>query len=472
LKRAITSALRCRGEHGELAYGTSSISPERKIREASGDEPYEYILEPSTSQAGPGYHRCKAMPTQPTDRIIPLPHGTDVVTLVPGRAEGTEIAAGTIGRIVGSDGDSLDLQLLGIGVVRYQRSEVAPYRSGQIRFAVARDQAWQALRPNVVLEAVVGSRAWGLADTDSDTDVRGVFVLPFPWTARAGAKPEDLVSADGSSTYWEAEKVVANALRADPNTLELLFLPSAVAGDPMGEWLRAERDAFASARVYASFGQYALSQLKKLRRSLRLAEHRGLLLDWLRADSSLSLDVAAAQLAERAGIVAPSQAAAVLTAKEYIKQLYGSMHDQGLLAASTFDALAAFAREDAAVLQSPRRLRPKNAYNLLRLLITATGWLRDGTPSFEMSGAARDELFAIKRGEVDMEHVVARAEELSRELEEAHRTTVLPARPDLARAQALLLRLREESARRWLQQTDDAFGRRAAPVPLPEWKES
>lgn len=410
------------------------------------------------------------MPVPPPDRIVPLPHGTDVVTVIPRQLDHAEIPAGTIGRIVGSEGDTLDLQLLGIGVVRYQRSEVAPYRSGQIRYALARDDAWQSLHSNVVLEAVVGSRAWGLAHADSDTDLRGVFVLPFAWTARAGSKPEDLVSASGSATYWEAEKVVTNALRADPNTLELLFLPSAVASDPMGEWLLAERDAFASARVYASFGQYALSQLKKLRRSLRLAEHRDLLLDWLRADPDLSLDAAAAQLAQRADIVAPSQAAAVLTAKEYIKQLYGSLHDQGLLAASTFEALARYARDDGTALEPARRLRPKNAYNLLRLLITATGWLRDGAPRFEMTGPIRDELFAIKRGEVDMEQVVARAEELSRELEEAHRTTVLPERPDLARAQALLLRIREEAARRWLQQTDDAFGRRAAPVSLPEWK--
>lgn len=69
-----------------------------------------------------------------------------------------------------------------------------------------------------------------------------------------------------------------------------------------------------------------------------------------------------------------------------------------------------------------------------------------------------------------MERVVARAEELSRELEEAHRASVLPERPDLARAQKLLLRLREEAARRWLQQADDPFGLQVAPVPLPEWK--
>ena len=52
-----------------------------------------------------------------------------------------------------------------------------------------------------------------------------------------------------------------------PNTLELLFVPSVLASDAMGEWILAERAAFLSSRIHASFGQYALSQLKKLKRS-------------------------------------------------------------------------------------------------------------------------------------------------------------------------------------------------------------
>lgn len=410
------------------------------------------------------------MPEEAIDDTLPLPHGTDVITRVVRSLDGEEIAAGTVGRVVGTHGAELDLQILGVGVVRYRRSDVAPFRSGQLRYAVARDAAWTALHHNVVLEAIVGSQAWGLSDHTSDTDRRGLFVLPFPWTTRLGEVPTDLLSVDGSSNYWEAAKVVSNALRADPNTLELLFVPTVHATDPMGEAILAQREAFLSSRIHASFGQYALSQLKKLKRSLRLAEHRDIVLDWLRVDPLLSLDAAAVRLAERAHIIAPSADAATLQAKEYLKQLYASLFDQGLLGEKSFEALAAYAREDPEPSELPRRLRPKNAYNLLRLLVTATGWLRTGSPEFEMKGAVRNELLAIKRGEVELEAVLQRAEELSRELDEAHRATKLPERPDLARAQALLTRVREEAARRWLDDADDAFGRRAAPVPLPEWK--
>lgn len=409
-------------------------------------------------------------PPESSEDTLPLPHGTDVVTRIARSIDGEDIAAGTVGRVVGTHESDLDIQVLGIGVVRYRRSDVAPFRSGQLRYALARDAAWSALRPNVVLEAVVGSRAWGLANEDSDFDHRGLFVLPFPWGARPGVTPEDLVSADGSSTYWEVGKVVTNALRADPNTLELLFVANVRATDDIGSFILAEREAFLSSRIHASFGQYALSQLKKLKRSLRLAEHRDLVMEWLLTDPTLSLDGAASRLAQRAHIIAPSEEAAILTAKEYLKQLYASLYDQGILREKTFQALANYACSQPASSALPRRLTPKNAYNLLRLLITATGWLRDGTPQFEMTGERRAELLAIKQGEVELDAVLRRAEDLSRELDEAHRTTRLPERPDLARAQALLLRVREEAARRWLSESDDAFGKRAAKVPLPEWK--
>ena len=402
------------------------------------------------------------------NEFIQLPHGTDVITRVPKEIDRTaaDLPAGSVGRIVGSDAESVDVQVLGIGVVRYRRDEVAPFRSGQLRYAVARDAAWKALRGNIVVEATVGSHAWGLAEAHSDVDRRGLFVLPFPWSARLGAAQAELTSVDGSSTYWEIAKVIAQAVRADPNTLEMLFVPSVRALDPLGQQVLSERDAFASARIYASFGQYALSQLKKLKRSLRLADHHDVVLGWLRDDATLSLDQAAARLAVEAAIVGPD---AQLTAKEHIKQLYASLCDQGILPEKSFEALRNHAREEKHAVDLPRRLRPKNAYNLLRLLLTATHWLRAGAPAFEMQGAVREELLRIKRGEVELDAVVARAQALKHDLDEAYRTTRLPERPDLARAQRLLLAVREEAAQRWLVRAPGAFGADAPSVALPEW---
>lgn len=404
-------------------------------------------------------------------RAAPLPHGTEVITRVDRVLGERTVPQGTVGRVLGHAGEFLEVAIVGIGTLRYARDELTPRRIGQALYAARRAFAWDALGACVVLEATVGSRAWGLADEGSDIDRRGAFALPLPWTVGLVSPPEDLVSADGSATYWSVPKTVRQALRADPNTLELLFVGSVRATDPIGEWLLDARDAFVSVEIHGSFGRYALSQLRRLEQSQRLAEHRALLLDWLRADPSLSLDSAAARLAKLSPRAAPTEADLVQQAKHYIKQLYRSLADQGLLEASDFAALGRFARTRAHEFELPRELRPKNAYNLLRLLHVAMGWLRTGVPELETTGALRDRLLAIKKGEVPIADILAEAEALGPELDEARKVSRLPARPDVGRADALLRRGGVEVARRFTLAEPGPLGRDAPEPPAVVWDE-
>jgi hypothetical protein len=215
------------------------------------------------------------------EETVPLPSGTEVTPRVDRMVGERRVPQGAVGRVVGRDGDRYEVQIAGVGRAWYQRGELLARRAGQLRFAMRRESAWRALAPNIVLETVVGSRAWGLATEGSDTDRRGAFVSPFAWTAGLARGADEIVSEDGSATYWEAGKLIQQALRSDPNTLETLFVEGAAPKDEMGEWILAERDAFVSRAIYGSFARYALSQLKKLQQSHRLAEHRNLLLDWL-----------------------------------------------------------------------------------------------------------------------------------------------------------------------------------------------
>jgi len=365
-----------------------------------------------------------------------------------------------------------DVLIVGTGEIWYARDELLPRKPGQIRFAKRRAATWEALQHCIVLETVGGSRAWGLADDASDTDTRGVFALPFPWTLGLAEKPTDLVSADGSSNYWEYIKTINQGLRADPNTLEMLFLPSARPVDEMGEWLLLERNAFVSKAIFGSFGRYAMSQLEKLSRSQRLAEHRDLLLAWLCEEPLPELDEVARRLAEISPRSAPSPEDAILAAKTYVKQLYRSLWDQGLLEANDFEALTRYARAGGARPPGARELRPKNAYNLLRLIVLAAGWLRDGTPTFEVSGDFRQLLLAIKQGNVPLEDVLKDAEELAPELETARDQSSLPEKPDYGRVDALARRFGEEMARRWIEQVPGPWGRDAPPAPRVDWEES
>lgn len=134
---------------------------------------------------------------------VPLPHGTEVTLRVERVLDGRRVPQGLIGRVVRARDGGFDVLVTGVGELWYARTELAPRRAGQIEYAHRREAAWQSLWPCRVLEATVGSRAWGLADERSDTDVRGAFALPFSWTGGLAEPPTELISADGSQTFWE-----------------------------------------------------------------------------------------------------------------------------------------------------------------------------------------------------------------------------------------------------------------------------
>jgi len=399
---------------------------------------------------------------------VPLPAGTEVTTRVDRAVDGGEIRPqGATGRVAKLDGDRVEVVFLDGKRATYLRSEVVPRKLGVVRYAQRRAAAWELLHPCVAIDTVVGSRAWGVADAGSDEDHRGVFVLPMPWTTGLVDPPLDLVSADGSSTYWELGKATRQALRADPNTLEMLFASPAIV-DPIGEPLVAARTAFLSHEIYGSFGRYALSQLDRLEHNQRLAEHRVTVIGWLRDDPDLALDAAAERLADAARIEAPSRADAIGRARDYIKQLYRSMYDQGLIAANDWASLRAVASTD---LELPRDLRPKNAYNLIRLLDLAIRWLAGEPPDVRVSDALRPTLVAIKRGESPMPDVMALARELTPKLEAARQTSPLPRYPDVATADRVLRAARDEAARRWVLHEPGPWGAAAPPPPEAHYDE-
>jgi predicted nucleotidyltransferase len=403
---------------------------------------------------------------------VPLPPGTEVVTRVERIVDGELRPGGATGRVAtitsatsagasGGDGDRVEVVFIDGKRATYLRHELTPRKLGVVRYAQRRQAAWQDLHGCIVVDTLVGSRAWGVAEEGSDEDRRGVFVLPAPWLTGLAEPPLDLVSLDGSQTYWELGKAIRQALRADPNTLEMLFANPTVV-DPIAAELVAMRGGFLSLEIYGSFGRYALSQLDRLEHNQRLAEHRATVIGWLRDDPALELDAAAARLADAAQIKAPSRADAVNRAREYLKQLYRSLYDQGVIAANDWVSLRAAAITE---LEMPRDLRPKNAYNLIRLLDLAIRWLAGEPPEVKASDAIRPTLLAIKRGEVATTDVMALARELTPRLEAARQTSPLPNHADIGRAERLLRAARDEAARRWLARVPGPWGADAAPAP-------
>ncbi|WP_079148757.1 nucleotidyltransferase domain-containing protein [Streptomyces agglomeratus] len=127
----------------------------------------------------------------------------------------------------------------------------------------------ELVRHHTVYSCVMGSRAFGLATDDSDTDRRGVFLAPTPLFWRFEKPPTHVEGPAREQFSWELERFCELALRANPNILECLHSPLVEHADATGRELLALRGAFLSRRVHQTFARYAAGQHKKLMADVR-----------------------------------------------------------------------------------------------------------------------------------------------------------------------------------------------------------
>ncbi len=225
--------------------------------------------------------------------------------------------------------------------------------------AVGEALAEYDLHDFVIYRCVVGSRAYGLEHEHSDTDRRGIYLPPAALHWSLYGVPEQLENPESEECYWELQKFLLLALKANPNILECLYTPLVEYATPLAQELLAMREAFLSQLVYQTYNGYVMSQFKKLEQDLRA---------------------------------------------------HGS-------------------------------LKWKHAMHLIRLLYAGIGTLRDGQVPVHV-GARRDELLAIRNGEVAWEEVNALRLRLHQEFDGALNFTRLPERPAYEKANAFLLKAR------------------------------
>ncbi len=100
------------------------------------------------------------------------------------------------------------------------------------------------LHDRIVYRCVIGSRAYGLEDDESDTDRRGIYLPPAELHWSLYGVPEQLENEETQEAYWEIQKFIILALKANPNVLECLYSPIIELATPLAEELLAMREAF------------------------------------------------------------------------------------------------------------------------------------------------------------------------------------------------------------------------------------
>lgn len=117
---------------------------------------------------------------------------------------------------------------------------------------------------HIIFECISGSRAYGLDTPNSDTDVRGVFVLPkemyysMDYIGQINNESNDIV-------YYELRKFLELCANNNPNILELLNVPEkcVLYKHPIFEMVKVS--IFLSKKCEMSFANYAYAQIKKAR---------------------------------------------------------------------------------------------------------------------------------------------------------------------------------------------------------------
>ena len=118
----------------------------------------------------------------------------------------------------------------------------------------------------VIVSALVGSRAHGLNEEDSDWDWRGVFVPPTTTLLKLGSNVKSTKWLEGKvdDTGYDIGYFLHRAVQCDPNILEIFASPHYDTLTPLGEQLiQLFPHVWSSQRVRDSHLGYSKNQQKK-----------------------------------------------------------------------------------------------------------------------------------------------------------------------------------------------------------------
>ena len=341
------------------------------------------------------------------------------------------------------------------------------------------------VRNLVLLEAVSGSRAYGLATEESDTDIKGVFFLPRDLFYGLGYVAQ--VNDEGNNTvFYELGRFVELLLASNPNTLELLATPEdcLLFRHPLMASLRCEW--FVSRACRQSFAGYAYGQIRKARGLNKkivnpVAPEKKSVLDFCRVIEgmgSVAVDkwLSARQMRqENVGLAAVAHTRNVYAlfydaeGSKHYRGIVQKAHANGVctsrivegdvpLAGLYFnqDGYSCYCREYgayqqwlaernearyAATLRHAQGYDAKNMMHTFRLLEMAHDVACFGEVRVRRDN--REELLVIKRGEFAYEDLLMRAEALMQRVDSAFAESSLPEDVHREAALAALVAMRE-----------------------------
>lgn len=339
-------------------------------------------------------------------------------------------------------------------------------------------------RNNLILfECISGSRAYGLATENSDTDIRGVYYLPkdrfygLDYFPQVSNETNDIV-------YYELGRFLELLGKNNPNILEMLATPEKHFLYKHSLMFEIKLEDFLSKQIIDTFVGYAFSQVKKAtglnkkmfepmnieRKSVLefcyiLVENESVLLsEWLEKNSKKQSDFGLNKIphfkdtyhlyesnvgTEYRGIISDSDANDVQLSKV-------SKHEIPLAIVMFHrDAYSSYCKKyreywDWVEKRNEERFQnnashkkgydAKNMMHTIRLLEVALGILKENKLNIEVSN--REEFLKIKSGFYTYDEILYKAEMLMNEIVLHSDTTTLKEVPDFDFVEKLVVNLR------------------------------
>ncbi|MVM28623.1 nucleotidyltransferase [Spirosoma sp. HMF4905] len=338
----------------------------------------------------------------------------------------------------------------------------------------------------IIFECISGSRAYGTNLPTSDTDIRGVFILPQ--TDLYGLNYIEQVNDDKNDViFYELRRFVELLSKNNPNILELLCAPADCIIQQHPLFSQLVPSDFLSKLCRDTFAGYAISQIKKARGLNKKIlnpmpkERKSLLnfcyvftgqgsvpvLDWLTSRGEQS---------ENCGLVSVP----------HVRDVYALFYDktanlgfQGIIAGAdstevslssvpkgakpethlyvNHDGYSSYCkdyreywdwvdkRNDARyqnTLEHGKNYDAKNMMHTFRLLDMAAEILETGQVLVRRPN--RDELLKIRSGAFDYDNLIEQAEQKIMQIDTLAASSPLSDRPDLAKINKILVELRTE----------------------------
>ncbi|MEC3905990.1 nucleotidyltransferase domain-containing protein [Tamlana sp. 2201CG12-4] len=335
---------------------------------------------------------------------------------------------------------------------------------------------------HIIFECISGSRAYGLDTPRSDTDIRGVFILPkesfysLDYVGQVNNESNDIV-------YYELRKFIELCSKNNPNILELLNVPEecVLYKHPIFDGIKL--DYFLSKQCEKSFANYAYAQIKKARGLEKkivnpVEKERKSVLDFCfvyEHGKSISLKV----FLDMKNIKQENCGVANIAHLKDCNNLYYSLEIpyKGITKSDRANdiALSSIPKGEAAIgmlffnkdgystyckkykeywdwvdkrneerykttVSHSKNYDSKNMMHTFRLLHMAKEIAAENIINVRRSDRAF--LLDIKKGKFEYDELVSWAEERKLELEELYATSNLPERPDLNKINNLLIEIR------------------------------